>query len=588
MGAKSSAPVSPISENDDKLLKDFDLSAPRAAVIGAGLSGVHAAYELAKMGFKVTVFEKRADVALGSSTRHAWPVVGVGSRTPAIWDVPFSRDLFWGVVPFGVPDIYSKDYAYITFFSTCIHRWLYTRRFGGQAASDSNRRAVLQWGQDLSAASAVKVAHMCREHGALAQCAQPLDVLIQTPLLSSTSDDAAVAYPASPKPFLVDPVRWTQSLAEICRAKLGVTFRFETRIVSLSANLRHNREYVGDIRYSTPPSDGSGSFIKAERFDLYVLACGSKAADLANSTVRLPLIDLRGYGLTVPADSQFFKEGVAAIAASPSSSAIVEHKEGGAPPLTSTSNFFIDLLPRNSICAFPSMHSLGDVVISGLYSFDVYSKATPTVQWVTDALSAAVRVHLRRELEPSATASAVGAGAKPFSYSRCVSPDGIPIISNNGRMFNCFVCAGFGDHEADWGPAAAEKLSSIVADVEQVRADTLTPSEDVARNPYSLSRFPRMFPVFVPETPRSVIASTEYTLAEYGKPMQAKLNNVMSDLAKMDGCPLFLRNFVFQHFFEEVDDPSSHMQNTPENVAARLPKLTRAGKYPEEGKRPVL
>jgi glycine/D-amino acid oxidase-like deaminating enzyme len=579
MGSKNSTPTSSPQHGtaSEKLLQDFDLSAPRAAVVGAGLAGVHAAYELSKLGFKVTVFDKGSEIGGGSSTRHAWPVVGVGARTPVIWDIPLSRDLFWGVLPFGVPDIHSKDCAYITFFSSVIHRWMYARRFGGQAASDSNRKAVLQWGQDLSAASVIKVQNMCKEYPALARCIQPLEAVVQVPQRVEGSANAIaevdpVVFPASPTPLLVDPVRWTQTLAKICHEQLGITFRLNTPVKSLSATFRNTREYVADIRFIEPiASERNERVAKAERYDVYVLACGGEIAQLTASNANVPVIDLRGYGLTLSPSSELFEKGVGAITADAVSAA---------PKVTS---FFTDILPRNSICAFPSLSSPGDVVLSGLYSFDTYSKGSRSAQWIIDALSAAVRVHLRRELEPSQSSVAVAAAATPFSYSRCVSPDGLPIISNTGRMFNCFVCAAFGDHQADWGPAAAEKLSSIIADVGRVGSIVTSTVEDVAANPYSLSRFPKLYPPQVLEKRFAGIAKYEEAFVMKTQPQLYKINQFLNDIARSDGCPDFFRTFVFQYFYEHNEGTKANdLPNTAENVLQLGMPLTFAGQHPED------
>lgn len=574
MGSKNStAAAEPLQSASDKLLEDFDLSAPRAAVVGAGLVGVHAAYELAKLGFKVTVFDNHSEVGLGSSTRHAWPVFGIGSRTPVMWDIPLRRDLFWGVLPFGVPDIHSKDCAYISFFSSAIHRWMYTRRFGGQAASESNRRAVLQWGQDLSAASVEKVNKMCKQYPALARCVQPLESVVQVPQLESgganlISNNHSSSFPASPTPLLVDPVRWTQTLAKICHEQLGVVFRLNTPVRSISATFRNTRELVLDVRYVERATEETARDVKAERFDVYVLANGSEVHSLTKSNANIPVIDLRGYGVTMSPSSDLFEKGVRAIT-------------GAANSVPNVTSFFADILPRSSICAFPSFSSPGDVVLSGLYSFDTFSKASPTVQWVTDALSAAVRVHLRRELEPSQPSTAASL-VTPFTFSRCVSPDGLPIISNAGRMFNCFVCTALGDHQADWGPAAAEKLAKIVGDVGKVEKIVTSTVEDVTTNPFSLSRFPKLYPPQVLEVPFAGVDAYENEFIAKAQPQFDKFYRLLNDIARSDGCPEFFRTFVFQYCYERIENADDEPANTPENILL-LPKvITRAGKYPED------
>lgn len=562
MGAKQSVQLPKVpheDSNDARLLGDFDLSAPKAAVIGAGLGGVHAAYELAKLGFQVTVFDKKSDVGCGSSTRFSRPVVGVGSRAPALWDVPLCRDLLYGVLPLGVPDIYSKDSAHITFFSSAIHRWIYARGFGGQASSITNRAAVHQWGQALSAQSADKVRLMCTHHPALAACVSPLEHVLEVPVprsvdVSSTPEGAIVApsFPASKTPMLLDTVRWTRLLATICKEQLGVKFRLNTPVRSLTPNFRHGSEFISDIRFLTSDNPGeTAKDVVAQRFDIYVLACGAEAANLTFKSIKVPVIDLRGYGVSMPAaSSDTFLSGIMG--------ALAMH----APK--DLSSFFMDVLPRNSICAFPSLQSPGEVVLSGLYSFDNYSKS-PTLRNIVDKFAASVRVHLHREIkEPTAAESS---SMVPFHYSRCVSPDGLPIISTAGMLFNCFVCTAFGDQEADWGPAAAQKLSEIVGDVGKLRCKSTSEAEAVATNPYSLSRFPRLYPsAYQVEKPFKFWHDYEKQLDEYGAPQRRKFVKLLNDVARMDGCPLFFRTMVFQYFYEQSESALAVPLNLEENI----------------------
>ena len=75
-------------------------SSIRVAVLGAGLSGLRAAYELERRGFMVTVFEARTEVGgraggewcAGHWMDAAWPVLGGRDVSLARW----ARDLGLG------------------------------------------------------------------------------------------------------------------------------------------------------------------------------------------------------------------------------------------------------------------------------------------------------------------------------------------------------------------------------------------------------------------------------------------------------------------------------------------------------------
>ncbi|RNF08385.1 hypothetical protein TraAM80_02845 [Trypanosoma rangeli] len=77
--------------------------------------GVHTAYELAQLGFRVIVFEQCRAIGLGA-TQYAFPFVGVGLLQPYIHTIRMGRKLLRGTLAVICPDIISAEDSWNSFF----------------------------------------------------------------------------------------------------------------------------------------------------------------------------------------------------------------------------------------------------------------------------------------------------------------------------------------------------------------------------------------------------------------------------------------------------------------------------------------
>ncbi|GET93664.1 hypothetical protein, conserved [Leishmania tarentolae] len=478
----------------------LSLVPPSAAVVGAGVAGVHVAYELAKIGFKVTVFERRGDIA-GGETRFSLPFVGVGLIEPSLVRTAFSREVLRGMVfPTACPDLIAREHVFNTLLNPVVYRWMW-----GRLRSCFSDSEVMAYTNNLSCVSHSVVCELVDKYPHLRQHVfkGPVRVL---------NEQGEAAVTAHAEPLMVDPVGWTRALAEVCRREYDVQFALGERLEDAVTYLKYDVESTKSIRVSKPdPLHPERRLFAREGYDLVVLAAGASTGTMTLPNSRLPVVGLSGLSAVVQQPSGALKDAIFALFRTKlqRSDATETTFSSEIHPLSSQSSE-TDSFARpspgtlallSSHCSlygytWPSSLALsangnGDppsrssavasamqsnvlttpqsVVLQGLLSLDstVKTKTHALVSRQLERLEAYLRIKCAREvpLNSSSTPAGSECGSNVVDvreYVRAFTPDGVPIVDRNGGSFNCFVCCGFGDHAMDFAPGAAKVLGKLV------------------------------------------------------------------------------------------------------------------------------
>ncbi|KAG5465150.1 hypothetical protein LSCM4_00603 [Leishmania orientalis] len=501
-GSRMPPVVTPASEPPSpNLTERLSLASPSAAVVGAGVAGVHVAYELAKLGFKVTVFERRGDIA-GGETRYSLPFVGVGLIEPSLARTAFRTEVLRGLLfPTACPDLIAREHLFNTLLNPVVYRWMWGRlRF---CFSDSE---VMDYTNNLSCVSHSVVCELVNKYPHLHQhvLAGPVTVL-------NERKEAAVT--AHAEPLMVDPVGWTRALAGVCTRYYDVQFALGERLEDTITYLKYDVESTKSIRVSKPDLLRPDQRVFAsEGYDVVVLAAGANTGTMTLPNSRLPVLGLSGLSAVVQQPSGALKDAIWSLfqckprrytdAAATSSPQVVGAPSSGADVasslarpapgtlvlLSSQCSLYGYTWPngissptdsnsrsecRSSVVASMMQSKVlptpQDIVLQGLLSLDstIKTKTHALVARQLDRLESYLRVKCGWSV-PLSSPSAGAEGdhgsniVRVREYVRAFTPDGVPIVDRNGGSFNCFVCCGFGDHAMDFAPGAAKVLGKLV------------------------------------------------------------------------------------------------------------------------------
>jgi sarcosine oxidase subunit beta len=243
----------PVASRDDQTLDPDRGAGHEIAVVGAGAVGSTAAYELARRGADVTVYE-RGDVAAGSSGRAAGvcydAVTGEPAATLAVEAIDRFRTL-------SGPDTFA--------FRDCPYVWL-------ARGDDEENVSLIEAGLSRMV-----------EQGLDAQRIDPGDLADRYPALRT--DDVAVAGITEGAGY-ADPSSYTRALAESA-SQAGATLRTETAV-----------EIERDpVRVVTPHGD--------QEADAVLVAAGAHSKRLlADAGVEIAMKPYRVQALTAATDQR--------------------------------------------------------------------------------------------------------------------------------------------------------------------------------------------------------------------------------------------------------------------------------------------
>ncbi|KPI90578.1 hypothetical protein ABL78_0338 [Leptomonas seymouri] len=506
-GSRIASVIVPTSTEETQ--KPIDLSgrvslaAPNAAVIGAGVAGVHVAYELAKIGFKVTVFERHNDIATGE-TQHSLPFVGVGLVEPALTRATLRSEILRGMLfPAVCPDLIAREHLFHTVTNPVVYRWMW-----GRFCSCFTDKEVMCYTNNLSRVSHSVMRDLVNKYPHLQEhvFAGPVTVL---------NEKKEVAATAHGEPFMVDPVRWTRAMADICRSQFGVNFALGERLESTNTYLKYDVESMKSIRISRrDPLNPDQRVFASEIYDVVVVAAGSSVGTITLPNSSLPIIGLSGLSTVVQQPTGALKDALwslfqrrlpahrsdacdtvpsatdSTMAASAAAAASSRPPPGTLALLSSSCSLYAYTWPgansaNTDVSVVPSMlqckgmQATQHYVVQGLLSLDttLKSRSGSIVKKQLERLESYLRIKCGTSVPfysstPAETDDAPArAGCSSSSrhnnvrvaeYVRAFTPDGVPLIDHNGGAFNCFVCCGFGDHAMDFAPGAAKVLGKLV------------------------------------------------------------------------------------------------------------------------------
>jgi len=280
-------------------------------VVGAGLAGVTAAWELAKAGHAVTVVERHARPASETSFANAGLVAPGHAFT---WASPKAPRVL-------LRSLFRDDQALRLKLRLDPEMWAWCWKFLRNCTSEKARintgrkvrlclysQHVLH---EILAESGVEchyqkggLLYLHRSQTALDTAAANMRILAENgcDLRVLDRDAAAAIDPAlapakakiagaifAPNDEGGDSAAFTRGLAERCQAR-GVVFKFGTAVARFEAE---------DGRIARLVTADGGL-----RADAYVIAAGNEAARLARPLgVRLPIYPIKGYSLTVPIEA---------------------------------------------------------------------------------------------------------------------------------------------------------------------------------------------------------------------------------------------------------------------------------------------
>jgi D-amino-acid dehydrogenase len=282
----------------------------KTVILGAGLMGVTTAWELAKTGREVTVIEREAVPASGSSHANAGLVAPGHSLT---WASPRAPRIL-------LKSLFQGDQALRLKLNADPHMWAWCLKFLGNCTAEKYRRnsrrklTLCAYSQqimrDLVAATGIEydgirkgLLYLYRDaealEGGLAAMAilreggQAMEVLDAAGIARVEPAFATTRAPIAggifcPNDESGDARKFTMALAEKCR-EAGVAFRFGTTVTGLDA--------AGDVVSAIRTDQG------AVAADEVVLALGCWSPLLARKLgLSLPVYPVKGYSATIPLD----------------------------------------------------------------------------------------------------------------------------------------------------------------------------------------------------------------------------------------------------------------------------------------------
>lgn len=290
-----------------------EISQPRIAVIGAGITGTTTAYNLVKRGCVVTLFDRHPYAAMETSFANGGQLSASNAEVWNSWATVF-KGIKWMFTP-GAPLLVNPTPSWhklswmlefmaaipkyeentITTVRLAIEARAHLTRMAEEAgiSFDCEERGILHFYHNKTDFEAAKrTSEVLAKGGLVRRAVTPAEMRSIEPALKG--DLYGGFYTETD--FTGDIHKFTNGLAAACE-RLGVTMRLATEVLSVKAD----DEGVKISHRSTEPRlDGSASEIESSTFDKVVVCSGVVSRDIAASLGdRVNVYPVKGYSITV-------------------------------------------------------------------------------------------------------------------------------------------------------------------------------------------------------------------------------------------------------------------------------------------------
>ncbi len=289
------------------------INAGTIAVIGAGITGITTAYNLAKRGCRVTIYDRHPYAAMETSFANGGQLSASNAEVWNSWATVL-KGLKWMMTP-GAPLLVNPrpswhKLSWMGEFIASIPRYedntITTARLAIEAREhlrrmaadegidfDCEDRGILHFYEhkkDFEAAE--RVSTLLAKGGLERRAVTPSEIRSIEPALRGEYYGGFY----TPSDFTGDIHKFTNGLALACQ-RHGVALRFATEVLSMDAA----SDGVTIVSRSTEPTlDGSAHAAETERFDQVVVCGGVMSRGIASGLGdRVNVYPVKGYSITV-------------------------------------------------------------------------------------------------------------------------------------------------------------------------------------------------------------------------------------------------------------------------------------------------